>query len=315
MRRLVLALTAAVSLVASACGDDGGGARSANEGKLQVVASFYPVAEAAQRVGGQQAAVTNLTRAGTEPHDLELTPVQVDQLEDADIVFYLGRGFQPAVEKVAERRDGLTVELLSALPLEKGAAEAEEHAGEEKGSEADHAESVDPHFWLDPTLMQRAVDRMERAFVEARPASREEFRRNAEAYRAELQALDAEYRSALSGCERKELVVSHAAFHYLANRYGLSQEAIAGLSPEVEPNPRRLAELANLVRQRNATTIFYETLVSPGVAHALARDTGAKTAVLNPIEGLTKEQLERGATYASVMRENLAALKSALSCG
>lgn len=317
----MLVLAAALSLVTSACGDDGGGETgSADGGKLRVVASFYPAAEAAQRVGGQQAAGTNLTPAGTEPHDLELTPDQVDQLEDADIVFYLGRGFQPAVEKVAERRDGLTVDLLEALPLEKGAeAEAEgrageDHAGEEKGAE-ESAESVDPHFWLDPMLMQRAVERIEQAFVEVRPAAREEFQRNAKAYRSELQALDAEYGAILSGCQRKELVVSHAAFHYLAKRYGLSQEPIAGLSPEVEPNPQRLAELTNFVRQRNATTIFYETLVSPEVAQALARETGAKTAVLNPIEGLTEEQLERGATYASAMRENLSALKSALGCG
>lgn len=255
------------------------------------------------RVGGERADVVNLTPAGTEPHDLELTPRQVDQMEDAEVVFYLGQGFQPAVEEIAERRDANTVDLLEGLPLEKGNQD-EGHADE----------GLDPHFWLDPTLMQRAVDRVEDAYGQALPEHRSEFARNAAAYKAELEALDVDSMAALSGCQRKELVTSHAAFHYLAKRYGLRQEPIAGLSPEAEPGAERLAELANLVRQRGATTVFYETLVSPEVAQTLARETGARTAVLNPIEGLSEEQLRRGETYVSVMRANVAAIRQALGC-
>jgi len=300
MRRLVLVLTAALSLVAVGCGDDeaaGGG----SGGKLRVVASFYPVAEAAGRVAGERAVVTNLTPAGTEPHDLELTPGQVDQLEDADLVLYLGGGFQPALEEIAARRDGPKVDLLEDLPLEKGAAE--------------EGETRDPHFWLDPALMEKAVERIQAALGEALPDERGELERNAATYRAELRALDARYKTALFTCRRKELVTSHAAFHYLASRYGLSQQSITGLSPETEPDPERLAELTDLVRRRNATTVFYETLVSPDVAQTLARQTGARTAVLNPLEGLTDEQAQKGATYISVMDDNLAALKDALGCG
>lgn len=300
MRRLALVLTSALSLVAVGCGG-GEAARDERDGKLRVVASFYPVAEAAGRVAGERAEVTNLTPAGTEPHDLELTPRQVDQLEDADLVLYLGGGFQPALEKVASRRDGAKVDLLEALPLEKGAAE--------------EGEINDPHFWLDPALMEKAVERIEKALVDARPENREEFERNAATYRAELRELDARYKTTLSNCRRRELVTSHAAFHYLATRYGLSQQPIAGLSPEAEPDPRRLADLTDLVRRSNTTTVFYETLVSPEVAETLARQTGATTAVLNPLEGLTSEQVEKGAGYVSVMDENLAALKEALGCG
>lgn len=162
--------------------------------------------------------------------------------------------------------------------------------------------------------MEKAVERIQKALGEARPEDLAEFERNAATFRAELRELDARFEKSLSSCRRKELVTSHAAFHYLAGRYGLSQQPIAGLSPESEPDPRRLADLTNLVRQRNATTIFYETLVSPEVAETLARQTGAKTAVLNPIEGLTREQLDKGASYVSVMGENLAALKDALGC-
>ncbi len=326
MRRFALVLASALSLAAVACGD---GESSGDRGdtELQVLASFYPVAEAVGRVAGGRAEVTNLTPAGTEPHDLELTPRQVDQLEDADLVLYLGGGFQPALEKVASRRKGAKVDLLQALPLEKGAVEAgeaeehageaEEHAGEEAGGkQGEKGEAgLDPHFWLDPALMEKAVERIQQALVEARPADRAAFERNAATYRAELSELDGRYRTALSACRRKELVTSHAAFHYLAKRYGLSQEPIAGLSPEAEPDPRRLAELTDLVRRRNATTIFYETLVSPEVAETLARQTGTKTAVLNPLEGLTTDQVDKGASYVSVMDENLTALKDALACG
>ena len=299
MRRLALVLISALSLIVAGCG--GEAVRDQGDGKLQVIASFYPVAEAAGRVAGARAEITNLTPAGTEPHDIELTPDQVDQLQDADLVLYLGGGFQPAIEKVVARRDRASVDLLEALPLEKGAAE--------------EGETSDPHFWLDPALMERAVERIQRALGDARPGDRAEIERNAAAYRGELRELDARYKTTLSTCRRRDLVTSHAAFHYLATRYGLSQEPIAGLSPETEPDPKRLAELTDLVRRRNATTVFYETLVSREVAETLARETGTRTAVLNPLEGLTSEQERKGASYVSVMDENLAALKDALGCG
>lgn len=299
MSRLALVLISALSLIVAGCG--GEAVRDQGDGKLQVIASFYPVAEAAGRVAGARAEITNLTPAGTEPHDIELTPDQVDQLQDADLVLYLGGGFQPAIEKVVARRDRASVDLLEALPLEKGAAE--------------EGETSDPHFWLDPALMERAVERIQRALGDARPGDRAEIERNAAAYRGELRELDARYKTTLSTCRRRDLVTSHAAFHYLATRYGLSQAPIAGLSPETEPDPKRLAELTDLVRRRNATTVFYETLVSREVAETLARETGTRTAVLNPLEGLTSEQEGKGASYVSVMDENLAALKDALGCG
>ncbi len=305
LRRVALSLASTLCSLAAACGASGNqrGESAGGGAKLEVVTSFYPIAEAAMRVGGDRTEVVNLTPAGTEPHDLELTPRQVDQVQDAEVVLYLGQGFQPAVEEIAERRGAKTVDLLEGLPLDEG-----------NQAEGQGEEGPDPHFWLDPTLMGRAVDRIEDAYGAVAAAHRSEFEGNAAAYKAELEALDAESMAALSGCRRKELVTSHAAFHYLAKRYGLTQVAIAGLSPEAEPDAQRLADLANLVRQRGVTTIFYETLVSPDVARTLARETGARTAVLNPIEGLTEEQLGKGETYLSVMRANVAVLEQALGC-
>lgn len=352
--RTITAL-AAISLLIAACGNDDDTTTDAGQGAspqgdtLQVVASFYPVAEAAQAVGGDLVEVANLTPAGTEPHDLELRSRQVDQLQDADLVLYLGQGFQPAVEEIAERRDGLAVDLLEGLPLEEGAIEfddhgdegEDEHAGEgeedehsddvDKGEEEEHAgeeedehagddedehagEALDPHFWLDPTLMADAVDQVEAALVEIAPEHEDAFAANAERYRSQLGDLDEEFSTALAECERRTIVTSHAAFHYLAQRYDLEQLPIAGLSPEAEPGPGRIAELADLIEAEGVTTVFYETLVAPDVAETLAREAGVETAVLNPLEGLTSDDVDAGRDYADVMRDNLAAIIESLDC-
>jgi zinc transport system substrate-binding protein len=316
-RSVVLALV--LVLVLAACGQDGGGRSAADDGRLSVVVSFYPLAEAAQRVGGNAVSVTNLTPAGAEPHGLQLAPRQVVAMEDADLVLYVGAGFQPAVADVAERRERGSVDVLGQVQLQTGdAAAIEAQEAEDEGDDATgepHAESgLDPHFWLDPELMTTVVDEVEIALSDASPADAETFRANADAYRAELATLDTDYRSALASCARDEIVTSHAAFYYLASRYGLTQLPIVGLSPDAEPSPERLAELADQIETDGVTTVFYETLVSPQVAEALAAEAHVTTAVLNPIEGLTKQQIDDGASYLTVMRDNLAALRDALAC-
>jgi len=285
----VVALTA----VAGACsGDDGAGGR----GRVTVVASFYPLAEVAERVGGGAVDVTNLTPAGTEPHDVELSSRQVDDLLDADLVVYLGGGFQPAVEDVLDRRDGPGVDALEHLAVAREDRE------------------VDPHVWLDPRLLQRIVDAVTSGLADVVPDARADLGAAADRYRTELADLDTELARRLGDCERHEIVTAHAAFHYLAARYGLRQEAVAGLSPEAEPDPGRLADLADLVRRDGGTTVFTETLAAPDVAETLAREAGVRTAVLDPIEGLSPGEERAGETYASIMRTNGDVLAEALGC-
>jgi zinc transport system substrate-binding protein len=317
---------AVLALALAACGDgDPGG--SAGGDRLQVVASFYPIAEAATRVGGDRVEVTNLTPAGTEPHDLEISPDQVDSLLDADVVLYLGQGFQPAVADVVDQRDGTSVDLLEGLDLDPG-GEAHAHEGEgEGGGHAGEGEEggehageggeggLDPHFWLDPQRMVEAVGLVEDALADAAPDDADAFADRAARYEGELTALDEEMAAGLSDCARDEIVTSHAAFHYLAERYGLTQVPITGLSPEAEADADRLDELTDLVRDRGVTTVFSESLMSPEAAETLAREADVDTAVLNPLEGLTDRQIEQGDDYVSVMRQNLAALQEALGCG
>lgn len=294
-----------VAVLGTACGRSGAESGSAaGPGALDVVASFYPLAVAAEQVGGDRVRVTNLTPAGAEPHDLELDPRQTKELLEAGVAVVMGRGFQPAVERTAGQRQGVTVEVLRALPVSQEGEVAPEG----------QAAGLDPHVWLDPVLMADVVDRVAAALARAAAADADGFRARAREYRSQLEVLHRDYERGLGTCKRREIVTAHEAFDWLAKRYGLRQLGIAGLSPEAEPDPRRLAELAALVRRDGVTTIFTEALVSPAVAQALAREAGVRTVVLNPLEGLTEEEIARGATYVSVMRDNLAVLREALAC-
>lgn len=284
--RVILAAAGAAAALAG-CG--GGEAET-------VVAAFYPLAFAAERVAGDGVEVRNLTPAGAEPHDLELSPADVGEIADAKLVVYAGAGFQPAVEDAVASTGAEALDVLEGLELH---ATGEEHEGE------DGEESADPHVWLDPRRYARVVERIAAAL--GRPDA-------AGPLVAELGRLDAEFERGLATCARHELVTSHAAFGYLADRYRLEQVALSGLSPEAEPSPAALSDVVAEVRERGATTVYFETLVSPRLAETVAREVGAATAVLNPLEGLTPEQADRGEDYFSVMRENLAALRRGLGC-
>lgn len=294
MRALRL-IAAAATLALAGCG----GGEDASD-RTTVVAGLYPLAWAAAEVGGEDVDVRNLTPPGSEPHDLELSARDVSRVRDADVVLFLGGGFQPALEDAAAGSTG-ALDLLEGIELREAAGHEKEQS--EEGEE--HAEEVDPHVWLDPLRFARIVRRI--------GATLERPERAAELARR-LEALDGEFRRALASCGRREIVVSHAAFSYLADRYRLRQVAIAGVSPEAEPSPRRLREAVERVRATNATTVFLEPLVSPRVAETVARETGASTAVLNPLEGLTKDEVARGDDYLVVMRRNLEALREALEC-
>jgi len=298
-RRLWLLASTLAVLLASCSSNEA----SNPSGSPTVVAAFYPVQEAAQRVGGDAVEVVNLTPPGVEPHALELTPDAVEQIQSASVVLYLGGGFQPAVEDALSGAEGEAVDLLALLNTRPPPPE-----------EAEEGLSVDPHVWLAPRLYAEMVDEVAEALAEAAPASASPFQSNASAFQAEIEELDRQYREGLEGCQRDTIVTSHAAFGYLASAYGLTQEPISGVTPEAEPSPARLAELKDLVEREGITTIFTEELVSPEVAETLAEEAGVQTAVLSTIEGLTPEQEAAGADYVSLMLENLSTLEMALGC-
>jgi zinc transport system substrate-binding protein len=281
--RIVLFSTGlAASALLAGCGGSGGDGGG-------IVAAFYPLAFAAAEIQGSPDGIRDLTPAGAEPHDLELTAGDVRAVDGARLVLYLGKGFMPGLETALETRSGPSLDLLAGQSLRAGPD--------------DEGGGTDPHVWLDPVRFATMVRAIGTALDNEAGAARLVRR---------LERLDAEFRSGLAHCRRRQIVTSHAAFGYLAARYGLEQVPLEGLSPEAEPSPRGIARLVDLVRRSGATTVFFETLVSPRPAQTIAREAGVETAVLDPLEGLTKDAA--GADYFSVMRANLAALGKALGC-
>lgn len=316
------AVLAAVALVLSACGGTPSDAGDSTPGgPLRVVAGFYPLAYAAEQVGGDAIEVINLTPPGGEAHDLELSPQQVAEVSEADLILYIP-GFQPALdEAIAQGAEGRALnvtEALTLLPAEDHAHEDEgDHAGEEDHAhedEGDHAHDEsglegDPHVWLNPLNMATIGDEIAARLSALSPDG--PFAAGALALTTAMDALNDEWARGTAECRSRDLVVSHEAFGYLAQQYDFAQIGIAGLSPDAEPSPARIAEVADLVRDRGVTTIYYETLVDPSVAETLAAETGASTAILDPLEGLLE-----GSTgnYVTVMQSNLAQVRAGQGC-
>ncbi|MBM0226311.1 MULTISPECIES: metal ABC transporter substrate-binding protein [Micromonospora] len=306
--RRVLAATATALLAlggTAACSD--GGPAGADPERVDVVAAFYPLQFLAERIGGDAVKVTNLAKPGAEPHDLELNPRQVGQISDGELIVYL-KGFQPAVDEAVDQNGGdRAFDVAGVQPLHDAAAGGHQHEGE-PGHEEETG-GKDPHLWLDPTRLATVGDRLAERLGRADPEQAADFTARAAAFRADLAKLDTEYAEGLKTCQRREIVTSHTAFGYLAEHYQLEQVGITGLTPDSEPSPQRLAEVAKEAREHRATTIFFETLVSPKVAETVAREVGAKTAVLDPIEGPPAD-----GDYLSAMRANLETLRTALDC-
>ncbi|MFI9004799.1 metal ABC transporter substrate-binding protein [Streptomyces sp. NPDC053541] len=325
VRRLIpaTALAGAVTLglvTLTACGgtsdaaDQGG---KGSGGKLDVVASFYPMQFLAERIGGDHVAVNTLTKPGVEPHDLELKPKQIGELGEADVVLYL-KGIQPAVDEAIAQSEGpAKVDAATLTTLEEhgtAAGDGHDHGGdhaEHGGEEAHEGEAgADPHIWLDPVKYAEVAKGVGAALEKADPAHAADYKKNTEALTRQLGELNTSFETGLKNTATRTFITTHSAFGYLAERYHLDQEGIAGMDPESEPSPARIKELQDIAKKDKVTTVFFETLASDKTAKTLAEDTGLKTDVLDPLEGIT--DTSKGKDYIEVMRSNLAALQKAL---
>ena len=320
---LACATTALATVAAMAgCSAAGGAEPPATAGSrpVSVVASFYPIEFAVQQVGGSLVTVTSLTKPGTEPHDLELSPKDVAGVADAGLVVY-ARGFQPAVDTaVAQEGADHAFDVAPAANLDLAApAEGDDpkagavvSGAPTTGATDAPADAKDPHFWLDPQRYAAVATAIAARLAQADPAHAADYAANAARFGGTLAGLDTELKAGLAHCTNRDLVTSHAAFGYLSERYGFTQVAISGLSPDVEPSGARLAEIASFVKANNVTTIYAETLVEPAFAQTVARSTGAAVATLDPIEGLTSQSA--GRDYVEVMRSNLTTLRTGQGC-
>jgi zinc transport system substrate-binding protein len=304
MKPTVFALTA-LFLLGAGCGTGGEGA--SGSGEPEVIAAFYPLEFVAAEIAGGSANVTNLSPPGVEPHDLELSPGQVRSLARADLVLYLGEGFQPAVEDVIGELSGTA--LIDGLETQDGLLQgSDEHEDEDEGGNEEGAS--DPHFWLDPTRVASLGNSVAAEMARIDPDNADHYEDNAADLVNALDELDEEYSSALENCERNELVVSHEAFGYLTDRYGLEQVGVSGIDPEADPSPGRVAEVADFAREHGVTTIFFEEQVAPDIAQVIADEIGAGVEVLDPLEFPP----DGDSDYFDVMRTNLNSISTALGC-
>ncbi len=306
-------------LALSGCGvnDRAAVGDSAEDSAVQVAAAFYPLEYAVTSVGGDLVSVSSLTTPGIEPHDVELTPQQVATATQADLVVYLS-GFQPAVDEAVQQADPARVLDVAEFADLKGVDESLEAHDEDEDHDADHDADhdhgdMDPHFWLDPQRLAAVEEAIAERLTLLVPEEAETIASNATSAVATLNEIDDELSSGLENCARRELFTSHSAFGYLADRYDLEQVGVAGISPNVEPSPARIAEVQELAREHGATTIFFETAASDAVAASVATDLDLETAVLDPIETLSDQSA--GEDYPAIMRANLAAIQEANDCG
>ncbi|AZS71749.1 zinc ABC transporter substrate-binding protein [Streptomyces lydicus] len=297
-------------LALSACSPSGG-ART-EDGKLRVTASFYPMEFLAEEIGGKHVDVTDLTKPGVEPHDLELSPKQTAQLGESGAIVYL-KGLQPAVDDAVEQSGVKNVaDAASLTSLEEHGTEVDGHH-HTTGDNHSHSESEggkDPHIWLDPVKYAEVAKGVNKTLAKADPDHKADYQKNTDALVKKLEGLDKDFKDGLKKRASDTFLTTHAAFAYLAERYGLTEEAISGLDPEAEPSAKRIRDLHTLAKDHHVSTVFFETIANPATAKALAGDLHLKTDVLDPLEGINAKS--RGKDYFGVQRANLAALQKAL---
>jgi zinc transport system substrate-binding protein len=289
-RVVAVALVAALAAGVSGCAPGGTG----NGGRPLVAVAAYPFAWLLRQVGGPDVQVVDLVKGGAEPHDVELGPRQVVQVQASDLVVGL-HGFQPALDDAVEDRASL---------LDLGPVMGERKASDGLGGKA----SLDPHVWLDPSRMAAAARAVGDRLAAVAPARAAAFRQRAATTQARLLQLDAAFRTGLASCPRRDLVTGHAAFGYLASRYGLQQVGVTGTDPEGEPSPARVADVVRYARSHDVRTVFVAP-GEPGTARTVASELGTGTTALDTLEA------ERpGEDYVTAMQSDLRALRTGLGC-
>lgn len=280
--------------------------------EIVVKASFYPLEHFAEQVIGGMGNVESLTPAGTEPHSFEPGAAEIVSVYEADLFIYNGALLDPWAEALAPDLEANGVFVIEM----SGYFELKEHF-DEKATVAEEAYehgAFDPHIWLDPFLVQQQVEIIRDAVITLDPENETSYRENAARYIDELKTLDSDFKTVLGKCAKNDIIVTHDAFGYLAKRYGFTIHSITGISPEDEPSSKELAELVDLAQQYTIDVVFFEELASPKWSETIATEIGAKTLVLNPLEGLTEAQMASGENYILLMQDNLTNLSLALEC-
>lgn len=289
-------------------GCTGNTSKKKSNGKIRITTSFYTMYDFAKKIGGDKVEVINLVPAGTEPHDWEPSTKDLIEMEKSDIFIYNGAGMEQWVDDVLESLD---TEELTSVEASKGIKLLKDQDAHEHDHE--HNSENDPHVWLDPQNAKYEMNKIKKALIKVDAENKDYYEANYKRYAKECDKLDTLYKEETSKLTKKELIVAHEAFGYLCHAYGLEQMGIEGLSADDEPDPKQMSEVIRFAKEHQVKTIFFEELVSPKVAKTIAKETGANAKMLNPLEGLSNKKIKAGEDYFSVMKQNLAAIKEALS--
>ncbi|GFP19171.1 zinc transport system substrate-binding protein [Candidatus Hakubella thermalkaliphila] len=280
--------------------------------KIKVATTVYPLAEFVKAVGKERVEVSSLIPPGTEPHEFTPTPQDRVTIEQSQLFVFVGAGFEPWADRILPDLKMATVQASTGLSLLPAIVGHEHEHGHEDEANEEHL--FDPHILADPVLVQEIVNNITQKLSEIDPANTSFYQNNATSYKRKLIDLDNRFKAGLASCQRRDFITSHAAFAYLAKRYNLTQIPIAGIFEE-DPSPAKLAEIVELIKEKNINYIFMERLIgNPKLTETIAKETGAKTLVLNPPEDITTEDIENGRDYFSLMTENLENLRLALEC-
>ncbi len=262
--------------------------------EVSVVTSFYPLYFFASEIGGDKIRVKNVTPAGSEPHDYEPTARDMAEIQESQLLILNGNGLEAWAQKIRGEVEESGVKVIE--------------AGE------GWFEKNDPHIWLSPELAKKQAETILAGLVQIDPENAIYYQERGKRLSEEIERVQTEFRQGLAHCNKREMVTSHEAFAYLAREFGLTQVSIAGLSPDEEPSTKQMAEAARFAQEKKIKFIFFESITSPKLSETIAEEIGAKTLVLDPIEGISESDREQGKNYLTVMRENLVNLKIALEC-
>jgi len=278
-------------------------AENKNPEKISIYTSFYPLQNFTKNIGGDLVEVTSIVPPGAEPHDYEPTSQQIQKIGKAKLFIFNGADLDPWAKKIQpdlEKENVKTLEISANFQLLK-APEGEE--GE-----------FDPHLWLNPPFVKKQSELIKKQLIQIDPKNSDIYTKNYSSFFKKLDDLDAEFRLKLKECKQKKIITSHNAFSYLGNEYGFEPVPINGITPDKEPSSQEIAEIVKIVKENGIKVVFTATLVSPKLSETIAKETGAKNLVLDPIEGLSDEDMKSGKDYISIMRENLAKIAEALEC-
>ena len=307
-RKLLSILVCITTLSLCLMGCTGNTTKKNKNGKLKVMASFYTMYDFAKKIGKDKIEVTNMVPAGTEPHDWEPSTKDLIELEKSDVFIYNGAGMEQWVDDVLESLD---TEELTSVEASKGIKLLKDTDAHEHDHE--HESENDPHVWLDPQNAKYEMNQIKKALIKVDAENKDYYEANYKKEAARCDELDQQYKKELAQVSKRELVVAHEAFGYLCKAYDLEQMGIEGLSADDEPDPKQMSEVIEFAKKHKVKTIFFEELVSPKVAKTIAKETGASAKMLNPLEGLSNKKIKAGQDYFSVMKQNLSAIKEALS--